>query len=132
MSARKPVLEWIPGAFAVCRLQPGAPVPAWASAGPGGGFLSITRTDRELSIVAPQDTVPAGLEAERGWVALRVAGKVEFSTVGLLAQLTGALAEAGVPLLAISTYETDILLVKSTSTGRAVEALRCVADSAAL
>ena len=76
--------------------------------------------------------LPAAFEAERGWVALRVAGKVEFSTVGLLAQLTGALAEAGVPLLAISTYETDILLVKATSAGRAVEALRRVADIAAL
>jgi hypothetical protein len=107
-------------------------MPAWASGGSRGALLCITRTDRELSIVAPQETIPADVEAERGWVALRVAGKVEFSTVGLLAQLTGALAEAGVPLLAISTYETDILLVKSTSSGRAVEALRRVADIAAL
>jgi uncharacterized protein len=132
MSAVKPTLEWVPGAFAVCRLSPTAAIPPWVSAGARRALFSVTRTDRELSIVAPQDVVPEDSEAERGWVALRVAGKVELSTVGLLAQLTGALAEAGVPLLAISTYETDILLVKSTSSGRAVEALRRVADVEAL
>jgi hypothetical protein len=88
----------------------------------------VTRTDRELSIVVPQEAVPAEARAERGWVALRVAGTVEFSTVGLLASLAGALAEAGVPILAISTYDTDVLLVKSTNAGRAIEALRGVAD----
>ena len=129
---QKPALEWVPGAFAVCRLPAAAAIPPWAAAGARRALLSVTRTDRELSIVAPQDVVPADAEAERGWVALRVAGKVEFSKVGLLAQLAGALATAGVPLMAISTYETDILLVKSTSSGRAVEALRRVADIAAL
>jgi hypothetical protein len=127
MSTDKLALEWIPGAFAVCRLPATAEVPGWAWAREGG-LLSVTRTDRELSIVAPQDAVPEGVQAERGWVAARLCGTFEFTMVGVLSRLTGALADAEVPALAISTYDTDVLLLKSTHAGRAVEALGTVAD----
>ncbi len=124
-------LEWIPGAFAICRLGSRDQLPEWL----GGSeplFLSVTRTDRELSIMVPQEKVPADVQAERGWVAIRVMGKLDFKVVGLLAGLTGALAEAGLPVMAISTYDTDVLLVKATDVGRAVEALGVVADCSAL
>ncbi len=132
MSAAKLDLEWIPGSFAVCRLDPGDTVPGWA-AGDGNdafGLLCITRTDRELSIVAPSTLVPDGVRAERGWVALRVVGTLDFDLVGVLSVLTGALASAGIPVFVVSTYETDILLVKSVDAQRAVEALVSVADVA--
>ncbi len=128
-SADKLALEWIPGGFAVCRLSASDDVPSWAAGGRGdGGFLCITHTDRELSIVAPQEVVPDGVDAERGWVAMRVAGELDFSMVGVLSRLTGALADAGVSVFAVSTYDTDVMLVKSKDTARAVEALRGVAD----
>ncbi len=128
MSADELALEWVPGAFAVCRLDAEAEVPGWASAGGRRGLVMITRTDRELSIVAPQDMVPEAVEAERGWVAIRVAGTLDMKVVGILARLTTALADADVAVFAMSTYDTDILLVKSTHAGRAVEALGTVAD----
>lgn len=121
-----PALEWIPGAFAVCRLAAKDDVPAWALT--GSEFVSITRSDRELSIVVPQESVPADVTAERGWVAIRIAGTLDFSQVGVIAGLTGALAEARISVFVISTYETDVVLVKSKHTARAIEALGTVAD----
>lgn len=119
-------LEWLPGRFAVCRFDPSASIPGWAMG--RGGFVSITRSERELSIVAAEALVPAEVKAERGWAAMRVVGKLDFSIVGLLARLTGALAEAGISCFAISTYDTDYILVKEEDVDRATEALGVVAQ----
>jgi len=135
MSDRKPgllSLEWVPGRFAVCRLGADEAVPDWAMAPGSPGLSSVTRTDRELSIVACEDRVPHSTRAERGWVALRVRGTLDFGLVGVLSGLTGALAAVGVSVFAVSTYDTDILLVKATDSERAVEALGAVADCSSL
>lgn len=118
-------LSWLPGRLAVCRLDPGDPIPDWAL--DAEGLVSITRTDNELSIVAPESVVPADITAERNFAALRVNGVLDFSLVGVLASLTTSLAAAGVSTFAISTYDTDILLVEATDTKRAAAALRSIA-----
>ena len=105
----------------MCRLEPGAPIPAWATA---GDFFSIIRTADELSVVCRQDAVPEGIPCEWGWRCLRVAGAIPFSVVGVLASLTAPLAEAGISVFAISTFDTDYLLVKAEDLERAVDALR--------
>lgn len=97
------------GTFAVCRLAPEAALPDWAT---DGGFCSVTRTADELSIVCPQSAVPEGIRCERGWRCLRVAGTIDFSLVGILASLVDPLADAGVSVFALSTFDTDYLLVK--------------------
>ena len=114
-------LTLLDGHFAVCRLDAGSDVPQWAF---GGAFSSITRTDDELSIVCEEARLPSGLTAERGWRCLRVSGPLAFSEIGILSSLTGALAEAHVSVFAISTYDTDYLLVREADTDRAVNALR--------
>jgi hypothetical protein len=109
------------GAFAVCRLEPCAPVPAWTA----GEFVSVTRTAEELSVVCPEGVVPEGVRCERGWRAWRIAGTFDLnSAVGVLASVTAPLAEAGVGLFAVSTFDTDYLLVKAENADRAAEALR--------
>jgi hypothetical protein len=131
MSEAQLALEWIPGGYAVCRLPADAEVPDWARVGPrgSGGLMSVTRSDRELSIVAPDEVVPAGAShVERGWVALRVVGTLEFDMVGVLARLTSALASVHVPVFCLSTYETDVVFIKAGDAPRAVDALREVAD----
>ncbi len=125
-------LEWVPGRFAVCRLGAQEPVPEWALVDVSAGLLSVTRTDRELSIVAAEDQVPASARAERGWVAMRVGGTLDFGLVGILSRFTGALADAGISVFVVSTYDTDVLLVKATDADRAVEALGAVADCSSL
>ena len=107
--------------LAVCRLDREADVPTWASR---GEFCSITRTADELSVVCPEASVPAGVRSVEGWRALRVAGTIDFAVVGLLASLSGPLAGAKIGLFAVSTFDTDYLLVKEPDLNRAVEALR--------
>ncbi len=113
-------LELLPAHLAICRLSPTDPIPDWA----GRGFFSITRSERELSIVCEQQRVPGGVTAERGWRALRVRGTLDFSQVGVLAALTEPLAGAAVSIFAISTFDTDYLLVREPQLPDAIEALR--------
>jgi hypothetical protein len=109
------------GTYAVCRLGSDAPIPAWATAGP---FVSITRTEEELSIVCPDRDVPSDAVSERGWRCLRVAARLDFALVGVLASLLDPLAEAGIPVFAVSTFDTDYLLTRAGEFPRAVEVLR--------
>lgn len=115
-------LDVVAGRLAVCRLDAAAPVPAWAlDAAPP---VSITRTAGELSVVCPQDAVPAGVRGRDGWRALAVRGPLDFALTGLLAGLAGALADAEVPIFALSTHDTDLVLVAEDDLDRAVGALR--------
>jgi uncharacterized protein len=114
-------LRVLPGALAVARLRPGEPVPAWASA--AGALHAVVRTAGELSVVCDDAAVPAGVRAERGFRALAVAGPLDFALTGVLAALAVPLAEAGVPIFAVSTYDTDHLLVRAERLGEAIAAL---------
>jgi hypothetical protein len=113
-------LEVLPGSFAVCRLEAGAPPPPWAVRGP---FVSLTRTQDELSVVCPQESVPPGVRAEAGWRCLRVKGPLGFGLTGVLASLAGPLAASGVSIFVVSTYDTDYLLVQERDLDRGQDAL---------
>jgi hypothetical protein len=120
---RKLTVHVQPDEYAVLRLPADAPFPA-ALAGRVGGLVSVTRTPDEVSVVCrAADAVPAD-QAETGWRLLTVRGPFEFTLTGIMAALSGALAAAGVPLFALSTFDTDHLLVKGDDLTRAVRALR--------
>jgi hypothetical protein len=108
--------------LAVCRLQPGSAIPSWLLEH-SNGFWSITSSVDELSIVCNADIVPAEAQAEFGWMVFKVDGPLDFGLVGVLAGVTAALAKAGVSLFAISTYDTDYILVKTDQREAAVQAL---------
>lgn len=110
----------LPEAFAVCQLPPDSPFPAWPQ---GKDLLAMVRTTDELSIVCDDRGIPGEVIVERGWRALKVEGPLDFTLVGVLARLATVLAEAGVSIFAISTYDTDYLLVKDVDLERAVTAL---------
>lgn len=101
-------LKVLPGRFAIWRLPADAPLPELGA----GGFVSMTRTRDELSIVGPMTCVPAGVPCETDWVCLAVAGPLAFELTGVLASIAAPLAEAGISIFAISTYDTDYVLVK--------------------
>lgn len=107
--------------LAVCRLEPGSGIPAWATDAP---FFSVTHTADELSVVCPEERVPVGITCERGWRALKLEGPFEFGMIGLLASVAVPLAESEVSVLAIATYETDYVLVQESQLDLATEALR--------
>jgi len=106
--------------LAVCRLAPDSPVPDWAQR---GTLWSITRTPEELSLVCEAEDAPPGVRAEYDWRAIQVKGPLDFSMVGVLAALAGPLAEAGIPIFAVSTFDTDYLLIKEKTIPQAVTAL---------
>ncbi|HKG20452.1 MAG TPA: ACT domain-containing protein [Blastocatellia bacterium] len=110
----------LPESFAISRLSAGAPVPAWAS---GGSLVSVTRTRDELSIVSEESLAPEGATREPGWRGLKVEGPLDFSLVGILASIITPLAEAGISIFAVSTYDTDYVLVKSGDLAEAVSVL---------
>ncbi len=95
--------------LAIARHSPDAAWPAWAR----GRFVSVTRTRAELSVICAQKHVPATVKCERDKVAFGIVGVVPMTSIGILAQLCGALAAAAVPVFAISTYDTDYLLVSA-------------------
>ncbi|HEX9166469.1 MAG TPA: ACT domain-containing protein [Gemmatimonadales bacterium] len=107
------------GTLAICRLAPGAAVPDWAA----GPFVSVTRTPGELSVVCDEAGVPDGVRAERGWCALEVEGPLHFSLTGVLAGLAVPLADAGIPVFMLSTFDTDWLLVREPQLADALAVL---------
>ncbi|NVK24465.1 MAG: ACT domain-containing protein [Gammaproteobacteria bacterium] len=84
----------------------------------------IGKTFEELSIVCPSDITVDSLEHEAGWMALEVLGPLAFSLTGIMSQISGVLADAGISIFAISTFDTDYILVKEEVVTKAVEALR--------
>jgi hypothetical protein len=108
--------------FVVCRLAASAPVPPWAV--DAAGFVSVTRTDDELSIICSERHAPHDTAVPVRWRALKVHGPLPFETIGVLSTLTHALAAASVSLLAIATHDTDYLFVRSAELAHAVRALR--------
>lgn len=114
----------IPGTYAICRLPAKAPLPAWA----GKAFTSITRTADELSIVCDERRLPPDLDGldlrvARGWALLKVHGPFPLDVVGVLASVAKPLAEAEVSLFALSTFDTDYILVRRTYVNQAIAAL---------
>ncbi len=114
----------LPGRFAVCRLAADDPPPAWLFH-PGSRFHSLTRTEHELSIVCAEDDLPPSVTTfEAGWRMLALEGPIPFTAAGVLDSILGPLADAGVPIFALSTYDTDLVLVKEADLARALAALR--------
>ena len=114
-------LAILPERFAVCQFSPDGPLPRPL---PGCRFWSLTCTDDEMSLVLPEDDVPADFRAERGWRCLKILGILNFAMVGVLAALSSALALASVSVFVVSTYQTDYLLVRAGDLERAVATLR--------
>ena len=113
-------LSLLDGRFAVCRLAPGDEIPAWAS---GGAFASVTRTRDELSLVCAEGAVPEGIRCEGGWRVFQVEGPLDFGLTGILASLAVPLAEAAVSIFAVSTFDTDYVMVRDQNVERALAAL---------
>jgi hypothetical protein len=113
-------LTLLPGEFSVWRLAADAPQPAFEP----GSFLSMTRTDDELSIVSLTTDVPSGARTEAGWRCLKVEGPLAFEMTGVLAALSAPLAKAEIPIFVVSTYDTDYLLVKASDLDKACTTLQ--------
>ncbi|MEO6259224.1 MAG: ACT domain-containing protein [Thermoanaerobaculia bacterium] len=106
--------------LAIVRLEPASPQPSWAT----GQFVSVTRTESELSIVCDQSAVPQSLVAERGWRGLQLEGTFDLDQTGIAAGFTGVLAAAEIAVFVLATHDTDYVLVRESRLPAAVTALR--------
>lgn len=123
MTCRPLTLRILPGRYAVCRLPASDPVPDWAQPTGSEAFVALTRTADELSVLCDEQRVPDDVPAERGWSAFGVDGPLDFTLLGVLASLAEPLRDAGISILACSTYDTDYVLVPAAEQSEAVGAL---------
>jgi hypothetical protein len=117
----------VPETLAVCRLPPSDRVPSWALE-LREALVSVTRTPDELSIVCPEAAVPPDVRVEPGWRALVLPGPIPFEQTGVRASLATPLAAADVPIFALSTFDTDYVLVRVGDLERALAALESAGD----
>ena len=110
-----------PEELSVCRLPAGSP---WPPPPQDGTLFSVTASEAETSVVCRSGSGPPGAVVEEGWQALTVAGPLEFSMVGVLAALAGPLADAGIGIFVLSTFDTDHLMVKARDLGATATSLR--------
>lgn len=113
-------LKTVPGSFAVCRLPAGTPLPAWFRP---GVFSSVSWTEDELSIACDGSQVPMDVRCERDWRCLMLQGPFAFDLTGVLLQVLRPLAAANIGIFAVSTFDTDYVLVKSHAFEQAKQAL---------
>ncbi|GGB53148.1 ACT domain-containing protein [Deinococcus soli (ex Cha et al. 2016)] len=114
-------LTVLPGEYAVAQLPAGSAVPDWATL---GDLWCVLNAPDELSVVCPAAQVPDGVRVQRGWQALMLTGPFEFTLTGILASVLNPLRDAGVGIFALSTYNTDYVLVAASDLERSVAALR--------
>jgi uncharacterized protein len=113
-------LHLLPGRIAICRLDPEEGSPSWA----GSEVLwSVTRTQAETTVVCREENVPDGITCNKNWRCLCIGGVLGFSETGILSSLTAPLAGEGIPVYALSTYSTDLILIKEKDLSRALHVL---------
>lgn len=117
-------IDRLPGTFAICRLPTGSPVPTLPATGEVHLHVySITVTPREISIVCPEADAPAGADVDGGWSALYLAGPMPFDLAGVLVSVLAPLSAAGLGVFALSTFDSDLVLVRSATIERAIALL---------
>lgn len=120
MSEKILTMKLIKEKYGVCRLNKTESIPEWAK---GSEIFSITKTLDELSIVCVQENIPNEIKCEKDWRILKVEGPLDFSLIGILTSISTILAQKSISIFAISTYDTDYILVKDKDIDSAIEAL---------
>jgi hypothetical protein len=116
----------LPEKLAVSQLNPSSGIPVWAE---NGTFFSIVQTPDELSIVCEEDRVPPETRCEKGWLALKLQGPFPFEFTGVLSSFIAPLANAGIPIFALATFDTDYVLIKRDDLTSARQALAAAGHS---
>jgi hypothetical protein len=113
--------QQLPKHYSILRQPPDASIPAWATS---GEFTSITRTPEELSIVCPAENIPKNVDPGPRWLCLKLDGPFPFSQTGVLLSFIEPLSNNGIPIFAVSTYDTDYVLIQEEFAAPALAALQ--------
>jgi len=117
----------LPATYAIVRLPPDHPIPAWAAK---GEFTSITKTADELSVVCLKENIPTDVSVLQHWVCLKLEGPFPFSLTGVLLSFIDPLSKNGIPIFAISTFDTDYVLIQEEFIAAALDLLRAAGHQA--
>ena len=127
MTSIKLTMKLLKEKYSVCRLDKNSIIPNWVM---NGEFFSITKTEDELSIVCSQENLPhnmqhelANIQCEKDWRILKVEGPLDFSLVGILSSISSLMAKEKISIFALSTYDTDYILVKENNIDAAINVL---------
>jgi hypothetical protein len=113
-------LKLLPNNYGICRFNPDFEIPEWAYS---STFLSITKTVDEFSIVCEENLIPPRTKCEKNWRAFKIEGPFDFALTGILSSVLSPLANAEISIFAISTYDTDYVLVKTDNLEKALTTL---------
>lgn len=100
-------LQFLEPVYSVCQLPAESTIPAWALS----DFLAIIRTEDELTIISPTPRVPPNIKSQHNFACFRVVGDLAFDVIGVIAAISETLAQAKIPILSISSYNTDYFLI---------------------
>jgi len=103
------------------RLEPDAPIPDWATQ---GEFTSISRSADELSIVCAETNIPTSIRDPQRWICLKLEGPFPFSLTGILLSFIQPLSDNAIPIFAVSTYDTDYVLIQEEFSEKALSILQ--------
>ena len=106
--------------YGVCRLDKAELIPQWVTV---SDFFSVTKTSDELSIVCNENNIPSGIKCEKNWRVLKIEGPLDFSLIGIIASISSILEQKSISIFAVSTYDTDYILVKDKNIDNAIAAL---------
>ena len=120
MGLHKLKFSVVPGNFAISRLAAGSAIPDWIHC---GAFCCVARSSDELSVVSLASSIPPEVKSEKGWACLKLQGPFPFQLTGILASFLDPLAQAGIPVFAVSTFDTDYILVKHEDQERTLTTL---------
>lgn len=126
MRKRHLKLTVLEGRYEICRIAPEEPLPGWALQ---GAVRSITRTPEELSIICAEGAAPEGIKADKGWRYLKVQGPLDLNQIGILGSLAEPLATARISIFALSTFNTDYVLVREADLPKAMEVLKAAGQT---
>jgi hypothetical protein len=120
MQQRKLKLSLLDDIFGICFFESKSPIPEWAAT---TSLCSITRTEKELTIVCPENIIPVEIEHERDWQCFRIDGSFDLNQIGVISCLAAPLAKAGISIFVVSSYDTDYILVKKEKVELAISVL---------
>ena len=120
MQKRQLKLSLLEDFFGICVFESNASISEWAGT---ASFCSITRTEKKLTVVCPQNIIPADIEHERDWRCFRIDGSFDLNQIGVISSLAAPLAQAGISIFVVSSYDTDYILVKEEKVEQAIAVL---------
>ena len=120
MKQRQLQLSLLKDKYGICTLPNTAPIPDWALT---QSLASITRTEKELTIVCRREIIPSQYQSDLTWCCFKIDGSFDLNQIGVISSISSPLADAGISIYVISTYDTDYFLIQEHNLERTISVL---------